>query len=404
MSFVNDDLIQGFIDDSREHLGNIEAQLMEIEESGQDFDQELVNSVFRAAHSIKGGAGMLGLENVKELAHKLENVLHMVRTKEMAPTQNVVSVLLAGFDKLALLLDHVGDPGAPDIEAEVASLVGLVQAGLPEEEVKVQEAVRQVHTPGQATFQVDELTLTQIEKAKETLYIVEFDLIHDIHRRKKTPLHVIKLLSGVGRIIDSRLDITAVGTLGGDYTNRLPLYVLFSSGAFSGALSSLLGLEDERVTEVDLAKARELGQTAPGGLVLPTLVLPDSTPAAAVAGQTSTTLASTAPACATQEFGELTLRLEEGRAVLDLAPSMCRPNLPGFKAALLEGMRQRDTVVLDWSRVEDADVGFLEMFFSAWRTFAAEGKRLRALAELPDSIQAMADTFGFTGNLLQKQV
>jgi two-component system chemotaxis sensor kinase CheA len=395
MSFVNDDLIQGFIDDSREHLANIEAQLMEIEESGEGFDLELVNAVFRAAHSIKGGAGMLGLENIKELGHKLENVLHMVRTRELFPSRDTVSVLLSGFDKLSVLLDHVADPDPPGIESEVAALKALTQAGLPAEEVIELEAVREVPTSGQACFRVDELTLSQVEKDKETLYVVEFDLIHDIHRRKKTPLHVIKILSDVGRIIDSRLDVAAVGTLDGDYSNRLPLYVLFSSPAFSGALSSLLGVEDERIVEVDLAQARASGQTSAPAASAPA-------PGADLPGLEA---APAHPASGgLREFGDISLRLEDTRAVITLAPSMRRATLPGFKAALLAGMSARDTVVLDWSLLEEADVGFLEMFFSAWRTFVAEGKKLRALAELPDSIQAMADTFGFTGNLLQKQV
>ena len=326
----------------------------------------------------------------------------MVRTRELSPSRDAVSVLLSGFDKLSVLLDHVADPDPPGIESEVAALKALTQAGLPAEEVTVLEAVREVPTSGQASFQVDELTLSQVEKDKETLYVVEFDLIHDIHRRKKTPLHVIKILSDVGRIIDSRLDVAAVGTLDGDYSNRLPLYVLFSSPAFSGALSSLLGVEDERIVEVDLAQARASGQTSAPAASPPAPAASAPILGADLPGQEA---APARPASGgLREFGDISLRLEDTRAVITLAPSMRRANLPGFKAALLAGMSARDAVVLDWSRLEEADVGFLEMFFSAWRTFVAEGKKLRALAELPDSIQAMADTFGFTGNLLQKQV
>ena len=65
---ATDDLLIGFVEDSKEHLGDIEESLLDIERTKDDFDEELVNSVFRAAHSIKGGAGMLGLEGIKELS------------------------------------------------------------------------------------------------------------------------------------------------------------------------------------------------------------------------------------------------------------------------------------------------------------------------------------------------
>ena len=56
---MDDELLKEFINESREHLANIEADLLTIEENGADIDEELVNKVFRAAHSIKGGQRIL---------------------------------------------------------------------------------------------------------------------------------------------------------------------------------------------------------------------------------------------------------------------------------------------------------------------------------------------------------
>ena len=92
---MDDELLNEFISESREHLATIEADLLTIEESGADIDEELVNKVFRAAHSIKGGSGFFGLERVKELAHRAETVLDMLRSRKMAPNAEIVNVLLA---------------------------------------------------------------------------------------------------------------------------------------------------------------------------------------------------------------------------------------------------------------------------------------------------------------------
>ncbi|MCG8701375.1 MAG: Hpt domain-containing protein, partial [Bacteroidales bacterium] len=75
MDNLDDEILQSFVEESREHLADIENDLLTIEEGGADIDEDLVNKVFRAAHSIKGGAGFMGLETIKDLAHKTENVL-----------------------------------------------------------------------------------------------------------------------------------------------------------------------------------------------------------------------------------------------------------------------------------------------------------------------------------------
>ena len=88
---LDDELLQGFISESREHLATIEADLLAIEQAGDAADAELVNKVFRAAHSIKGCSGFLGLNQVKELAHKAETVLDMLRSHKICPNAEVTN-------------------------------------------------------------------------------------------------------------------------------------------------------------------------------------------------------------------------------------------------------------------------------------------------------------------------
>ena len=105
--FEDDETLQMYIEESLDHLGDIESDLLTIEEAGENIDLDLVNNVFRAAHSIKGGAGFMGLTTIKDLSHHLENVLGLVRTKEIVPDSNRVSVLLKGFDELETLLNNI---------------------------------------------------------------------------------------------------------------------------------------------------------------------------------------------------------------------------------------------------------------------------------------------------------
>ena len=94
MSTQGDETLRLYVEESLEHLASIENDLLAIEDGGADIDEELVNKVFRAAHSIKGGAGFMGLVNIKELSHKMENVLGMIREREMTPNSEVINILL----------------------------------------------------------------------------------------------------------------------------------------------------------------------------------------------------------------------------------------------------------------------------------------------------------------------
>src|SRR6266700_966526 len=77
-SNLDDELIQDYLAECREHLAKIENDLLAVEQAAADIDEQIVNRVFRAAHSIKGGAGFFDLHKIRELAHKIENVLDLI--------------------------------------------------------------------------------------------------------------------------------------------------------------------------------------------------------------------------------------------------------------------------------------------------------------------------------------
>jgi two-component system chemotaxis sensor kinase CheA len=75
MPMIDDqETLEIFLEDAREHLSGIENDFLAIEAAGAAVDVALVNKVFRAVHSIKGGAGFLGLDAIKDLAHALSGL------------------------------------------------------------------------------------------------------------------------------------------------------------------------------------------------------------------------------------------------------------------------------------------------------------------------------------------
>jgi len=129
MSIEDDEILQGFIEESLEHLADIENDLLAIEEAGADIDVELVNKVFRAAHSIKGGAGFMGLTVIQDLAHAAENVLGLIRSGKLIPNPDIINVLLLAADELQHLIEDVGNSNSVDISSHTAALNTIYEGG-----------------------------------------------------------------------------------------------------------------------------------------------------------------------------------------------------------------------------------------------------------------------------------
>ncbi len=251
MIFEDDETLRMYVEESKDHLVDIENDLLTIEEAGEDIDEDLVNNVFRAAHSIKGGAGFMGLSKIKELAHKIENVLGMVRSREIVPTPDIISTLLKAFDTLREMIFNVENSNDMDISEHVVELVGLTTASLPDDQKESITMIVDVALPsGRKVLQSSKFDIDHARKEGRFIYLVEYDLIHDIQRKRKTPLDVIAYLLNSGTILQSKIDIDAVGTLDADVPSGIPFYVLFASIIEPEIIPSLFDVDEKFVHQV----------------------------------------------------------------------------------------------------------------------------------------------------------
>ena len=246
---MDDETLHMYVEESREHLETIESDLLEIERQGKDIDEEIVNKVFRAAHSIKGGGGFLGLDNVKELAHKIENVLDMIRNHQMVPTPDIVNTVLVAFDYLGEMLANVFNSNEMDIADHVVALEGLASSCLaPEEKESVHKDTEIHHPKGETIFTVTEFDINQARKGGKNIYIFEYDLIKDVHRQDQTPFDIIKQLEDTGMILDINIGIAAVGDLDSEEISpRIPMYVLYSSIIEPDIIGNMMVLDNDRI-------------------------------------------------------------------------------------------------------------------------------------------------------------
>ena len=104
--FLNDPAIVGeFIAESREHLESLEPRLLQLEENPED--SELLNSIFRTFHTIKGSSSFLGLIQLTETSHRLETVLDDLRKGKIKVTSEIIDLLFKGMDILKGFIEDI---------------------------------------------------------------------------------------------------------------------------------------------------------------------------------------------------------------------------------------------------------------------------------------------------------
>ncbi len=272
MPLIDDDeTLLAFVEESKEHLDGIEADLLAIEEAGANIDADTVNKVFRAVHSLKGGAGFLGLDKVKELAHAAENLMNLIRNGELVPTPSIVSTLLDATDLLGNMISNAATSNEVDISAHIIALQKAVAASLDEDEKPTLENTIALGPPDKpAIFHLSEFELNATMKGGNNLFILEYDLIADIEQQGKTPLAVIRELQQTGQLVDSKVDIASVGDLTADIaTMRIPFFALFATIMEVDLLTGFLGLDSSKIHAVNREDMQSSAQPGKGGQTAP---------------------------------------------------------------------------------------------------------------------------------------
>jgi two-component system chemotaxis sensor kinase CheA len=164
-----------FIEEAREHIDTLTKSLLALEKDPQNV--EVVNMLFRAAHTLKGCSGMMGYTDLQDLTHAMEDVFDCMR-KGKKPTCNLISALLKCVDALSAKLENIQN--MVETEIDVANLTQkLTEASKqsPPEEPQAQEPEEPQETtvlPVETVEKpVDSVTIELNETEKEAVITAE---------------------------------------------------------------------------------------------------------------------------------------------------------------------------------------------------------------------------------------
>ena len=270
MDMENDETLQIFIEESLEHLSDIENDFLVIEDAGEDIDEDMVNKVYRAAHSIKGGAGFMGLTKIKDLTHELEDILGKIRSRDLIPNPEIINIMLNAADMTKELIENVATSNEADISEHVTALKSINEPATFYEEEQLADP-----EPAQAIAfdNVKDIIAKEKDDGKN-VYQINLDLISDIHAKEKKLDEFISELEQTGVILDMMINIEMVGDLNRDcLPGKLPATLLFATIFKPEDVNLLFDIDENQIFKVDddlvLTPILETTQPEPEISVLP---------------------------------------------------------------------------------------------------------------------------------------
>ncbi|MFN3884357.1 MAG: chemotaxis protein CheA [Rhodocyclaceae bacterium] len=186
-----EELYSVFAQEAREQLAAMEEGLLRLEQGDQDPD--LLNAIFRAAHTIKGASGVVEIHHIEKFTHILENLLDRLRNGEIAVSSEIITALLRGCDHIGALLDCV-DQGQMDEDPALAA-AGEATA----------ELLRSF-TGGEQAKMVPEASVATVERAGGDTAIsdcwhISIRFGRDVLKMGMEPLAFLRYLLNLGEIV-----------------------------------------------------------------------------------------------------------------------------------------------------------------------------------------------------------
>ncbi len=183
-----DSALQTFFAEAEELLTSMESALLRMDDG--ETSNDIINEVFRAAHTIKGSAGLFGLEHIVSFTHKVENVLDLARDEKIAISSDLLSILLPCRDHIAQLVDFAMHQAEPDAEC-MAKGETLLQSLAPWLGTTAAPAV--APTAASAGLQ-------KAVASEKDLWHISVRLGADLLRNGMDPLSIIRFLNTMGTI------------------------------------------------------------------------------------------------------------------------------------------------------------------------------------------------------------
>lgn len=174
MSEINTALLDDFIDESKEHLDEMESLLLQL--SGDLSNIDLLNDIFRTMHNVKGASQITGLDRISRLSHRLEDLLDLLRQGQIPVTADIINMLISGRDRIAQLVSELAETKQElsTVDELVDQVNDLIEGGQStDQENNLSSSTGELEAPVESD--ISNLTVSDEEKNDEELFTIYFE-------------------------------------------------------------------------------------------------------------------------------------------------------------------------------------------------------------------------------------
>ncbi|BCO25222.1 chemotaxis protein CheA [Rhodoferax lithotrophicus] len=193
-----DDALETFIVECRELLEDMETALLAVE--GEAEKDELINAIFRAAHTIKGSSGLFAMDHVVAFTHVVESVLDKVRAGKLVLADKLVVLMLACCDHLGALVDGIAAGelhGTPELQVQGEPLIVQLRAYL---DTPKKEATSAISTSATGQNDAENVQRIHSDNVHADHWHISVRFGADVLRNGMDPLSFIRYLNTMGKI------------------------------------------------------------------------------------------------------------------------------------------------------------------------------------------------------------
>jgi two-component system chemotaxis sensor kinase CheA len=193
---IPNEYLQTFVVECRELLEQMEEALLLVEQAADD--PEIINAIFRAAHTIKGSAGMFGIDHIVEFTHAAESVLDKVRSGELSINSELAALFIEVHDHLSALIELIAEDSEPSPETDNhgKGLIAQLKAYLDEGTASPADTSSEIPAVHQSRLEREESDIVGTDHWHLSLRFGE-----EVFRNGMDPFSFLRCLSTLGNIV-----------------------------------------------------------------------------------------------------------------------------------------------------------------------------------------------------------
>ncbi len=262
--------IRDFLGEAEEIIEKLNLDLMRLGEGGDsgESDPEVLNSIFRGAHSLKGISGMFGFDDISDLAHHMENLLDRLRLGKISFTNELVEVLFDGLEILTRLVHGKAEQG--DFSLDIAPVIARIEGFVTGKEGPEENALAQLHISPEVlnvlTEYEEHRLLDNVRKGRRLLLVKAAFLLSSFDQDLA---ELTDTLKQQGEVIST---LPSAGAL----DDRIGFQILFGTTASQEQIVSLAGSDN---VEIEVISGGSSEPSPPDTPAKPVSSHPDAPPA-----------------------------------------------------------------------------------------------------------------------------